>query len=140
MAGILSNPQHLPQREMKGSEGSGYKIKRSAGTCIIFSYIIVLPFAILIIRSFPNTLMAPPKKRGGKKNKPLIDTLPELLVRSLAGNDDFILTFERDPDTGKKMVHVFTGKYITPCMLRKLAGQAISREDEGCTMTSREWT
>jgi hypothetical protein len=83
--------------------------------------------------------MALPKKRGGKTKRPLIDTLPELLVSALADSKDFILCFETDEETGKKNVHVMTGQFITPCMLRKLIGQAESRKDEGSTLTSRRW-
>ena len=82
--------------------------------------------------------MAIPKKRGGKR-KPLIDTLPGLLVSALAENRDFILCFETDEDTGKKKVHVMTGQFITRCMLRKLIGQAKSQKDEGSTRLCRAW-
>ncbi|MCK9581136.1 MAG: hypothetical protein M0Q92_11935 [Methanoregula sp.] len=84
--------------------------------------------------------MALPKKRGRKKQKPLIDTLPELLVSALADSRDFILCFETDEETGKRKVHVMTGQFITPCMLRKLVGQAESQKDEGSTLMSRKWT
>lgn len=83
--------------------------------------------------------MAPPKKRGRRKRKPLIDTLPELLVSALAGSRDFILCFETDEVTGRRHIHVMTGQFITPCMLRKLIGQAESQKDEGSTLTSRRW-
>jgi hypothetical protein len=83
--------------------------------------------------------MALPKKSRRKKRKPLIDTLPELLVSALAENRDFILCFETDENTGKKSIHVMTGQFITPCMLRKLIGQAESQKDEGSTLTSRRW-
>lgn len=82
--------------------------------------------------------MAQPKKRRVHK-KPLIDTLPELLVPAIAGTKDFILTFETDPDTGTKTVHVLTGKFISACMLRKLIGLAESQRDEGSTLESRGW-
>jgi hypothetical protein len=84
--------------------------------------------------------MAPPAgKRRRKRSKPLIDLLPELLVSALAESKDFILCFERDEDTGKRNLHVMTGQFITPCMLRKLIGQAESQKDEGSTLTSRTW-
>jgi hypothetical protein len=83
--------------------------------------------------------MAQPGKPGVKKKQPLIDALPGMLVSALARTDDFILTFETDPDTGKKTVHILTGRFITPCMLRKLRGQAESQRDEGSTQLSRAW-
>jgi hypothetical protein len=94
---------------------------------------------ILIIRYSPFSCMALPKKRGGKKKKPLIDTLPEMLVHAIAMDNDLVLTFETDPDTGVRKIHVMTGKFITPCMLRKLIGQVESQRDEGSTMVSRKW-
>lgn len=66
--------------------------------------------------------MALPKTPGSRKKKALIETLPELLVSALAGRRDFILCFDRDDDTARKKVHVMTGLFITPCMLRKLEG------------------
>ncbi|NMB79961.1 MAG: hypothetical protein GYA23_12810 [Methanomicrobiales archaeon] len=83
--------------------------------------------------------MAPHAKRGSKKGKPLLDTLPELLVHALAADQDFILCHETDEDTGRQKIHVMTGQFITPCMLRKLIGQAESQKDEGSTLTSRSW-
>jgi hypothetical protein len=82
-----------------------------------------------------------PEKRIRKKKarKPIIDLLPELLVKALARQDDFIVTFETDPDTLSKKLHVITGKFITGCMLRKLQGQAESQRDEGSTITTRKW-
>jgi hypothetical protein len=83
--------------------------------------------------------MALPKKSRGKRRKPLIDTLPELLVSALAESKDLILCFETDVETRKRNIHVMTGQFITPCMLRKLIGQAGPRKDEGSTHTSRPW-
>ena len=83
--------------------------------------------------------MASRKKPGGKAQQPLIDLLPGLLVSSLAKAEDFIVTFETDPDTGRRAVHVLTGRFVSPCMLRKLQGLAISQEDEGSRMLTRSW-
>jgi hypothetical protein len=82
-----------------------------------------------------------PERKTRKKRpvKPVIDLLPELLVRALARHDDFIVTCETDPDTAKKMIHIISGKFITPCMLRKLMGQAESQRDEGSSLVSRKW-
>jgi hypothetical protein len=83
--------------------------------------------------------MAMPKKTRGRQKKPLTDTLPELLASAVATDNDFILTFETDPDTGKRMIHAMTGKFITPCMLRKLTGLAESQRDEGSKIVSGKW-
>ncbi len=79
------------------------------------------------------------KSRKRRPVKPVIDILPELLVRALARHDDFIVTCETDPDTGKKMIHLISGKFVTPCMLRKLMGQAEAQRDEGASVVSRKW-
>ncbi len=71
--------------------------------------------------------------------KLVTDILPELLVRALARHDDFIVTCETDPDTGKKQIHILSGKFITPCMLRKLMGQAEAQRDEGASVVSGKW-
>ena len=79
------------------------------------------------------------KTRKKRQQKPVIDLLPELLVQALRRGDDFIMTFEADPITLSKKVHVMTGKFITGCMLRKLQGQTESQRDEGSTITTRDW-
>ena len=83
--------------------------------------------------------MTPTKKHSNHRRKPLIDLLPDLLETAVVESRDFILTTEMDPDTGRRMLHVMTGKFVTPCMLRKLIGQAESQRDEGSTLISRKW-
>ena len=82
-----------------------------------------------------------PEQKSRKKRpvRPVIDLLPELLVRALARHDDFIVTCETDPDTEKKKIHIISGKFVTPCMLRKLMGQAEAQRDEGASVVSRKW-
>jgi hypothetical protein len=82
-----------------------------------------------------------PERKSRKKRpvRPVIDLLPELLVRALARHDDFIVTCETDPDTEKKKIHIISGKFVTPCMLRKLMGQAEAQRDEGASVVSRKW-
>ncbi len=82
-----------------------------------------------------------PERKIRKKRpvKPVIDLLPELLVKALARHDDFMVTCETDPDTAKKKIHIISGKFVSPCMLRKLIGQAESQRDEGSVVISRKW-
>jgi len=80
-----------------------------------------------------------PGKKSRKKEPPLIDTLPALLVSALANSRDFILCFEMDEKTGKRNIHVMTGQFVSSCMLRKLIGVAESQKDEGATLMSRKW-
>jgi hypothetical protein len=79
------------------------------------------------------------KSRRKMPVKPVIDLLPELLVRALAHNDDFIVTCEMDPETEEKKIHIISGKFVTPCMLRKLMGQAEAQRDEGASVVSGKW-
>jgi hypothetical protein len=71
--------------------------------------------------------------------KPVVKMLPELMVRALARHDDFIVTCETDPGSGKTKIHIISGKFVTPCMLRKLLGQAESQRDEGASVVSGNW-
>jgi len=80
-----------------------------------------------------------PGKKSKKKEPPLIDTLPGLLVSALANGRDFILCFETDEETGKRNIHLMTGQFVSSCMLRKLIGVAESQKDEGATLMSRPW-
>ncbi len=80
------------------------------------------------------------RKKGKRRPvKPVIDLVPELLEKALARHDDFIVTYETDEDTGATKIHILTGKFVTPCMLRKLTGQAESQRDEGGSIVSRRW-
>ena len=81
----------------------------------------------------------PVRAAAGKPDRPVIDLLPELLDRALARRDDFIVTCETDPDTEKKTIHIISGRFVTPCMLRKLIGQVASQQDEGGILISRKW-
>jgi len=75
--------------------------------------------------------MAPAKKCRTNRTPPLSAILPTLIESAIADNDDLILTVECDPDSGKRMIHLMTGRFVTPCMLRKLIGEAESQTDEG---------
>jgi len=83
--------------------------------------------------------MAPVKKRRAKKKRSLIDTIPEMLVSALANHDDFILTYDTDPDTGAGNIYAMTGKFVSSCMLRKLMGLVESQQDEGGIIVTRAW-
>jgi hypothetical protein len=93
----------------------------------------------LITFTVPFSRMPERMSRKKRPVKPVIDLLPELLVRALARHDDFIVTCETDPDTGKKQIHILSGKFITSCMLRKLMGHAEAQRDEGASVVSRKW-
>lgn len=79
------------------------------------------------------------KRRAPVKKPPLIDLVPQMLVSALAGDQDFILCFETDEETGRKRVHAMTGRFVSDCMLRKLIGKAESQKDEGSVLVTRPW-
>jgi hypothetical protein len=79
------------------------------------------------------------KTRKRRPVKPVIDLVPALLVKALARHDDFIVRYETDPDTAPIKIHILSGKFVTPCMLHKLMGQAESQRDEGSSIVSRKW-
>ncbi|WP_321507999.1 hypothetical protein [uncultured Methanoregula sp.] len=83
--------------------------------------------------------MARPRKRSRRQEKFPVESLPVIIGQALADNDDFILTYETDPETGSRKIHAFTGKYISSCMLRKLRGLAESQKDEGSRKISGNW-
>ncbi|NLD57460.1 MAG: hypothetical protein GX651_04920 [Methanomicrobiales archaeon] len=83
--------------------------------------------------------MARQAQRNPKKSEPLATMLPGLLDRALEEGRDFILCYETDEDTGKRRIHIMTGSFVSPCMLRKLIGLAESQKDEGSTLASRAW-
>jgi len=84
--------------------------------------------------------MAHPGIRSGKRKTAFVASLPELIESALSGNDDFILTVETDPGTGSRRAVALTGKFISPCMMRKLLGLAESERDEGSRIVTCDWT
>jgi len=83
--------------------------------------------------------MAPPKKRGVARKRPLTEVLSAMLAHALEQKEDFILTCETDPDSGTERVHAMTGKFVSECMLRKLIGKAESQRDEGSSLVTRRY-
>ncbi|MGD0533861.1 hypothetical protein [Methanoregula sp.] len=79
------------------------------------------------------------KKHRLRTKKSLTDTLPEMVVSALANHEDFIVTYETDPETKKKSLYVMTGDLITPDMLATLKEQIAQRKEEGCTIITRDW-
>ena len=84
--------------------------------------------------------MAPKiQQRRKNKRKSIIELLPDMLTSALSNNDDFIITFETNPDDGKCDLHVLRGKLITPCMLGTLKNRVELQHDEGSTIITRDW-
>ena len=83
--------------------------------------------------------MAAAKKRRGRQSPTLADAIPELLVSALEKEDDLIVTCETDPDTGKKTLHVMTGKLVSTCMLNKLKARIAAYPEDGSMIVSGKW-
>ena len=89
---------------------------------------------------YPISPMAPKVQQRGKKGKKsIIELLPDMLASALTNQDDFIITYETNPDTGKRVFHVLQGKLITPCMLGTLKNRVELQQEEGCTILTRHW-
>jgi len=83
--------------------------------------------------------MAAVKKHRGKRSIPLTEAIPELLASALEKQDDLIVTCETNPDTGRKTLHVMTGKLISTCMLNKLKTLIETYPEDGGTIRSGKW-
>ena len=79
------------------------------------------------------------KKHRLRTKKSLIDTLPEMVVSALANHEDFVITYETDPDIKKKSLYVMTGNLITSDMLATLKQQIATQTEEGYTIITRDW-
>jgi hypothetical protein len=79
------------------------------------------------------------KKHRLRTKKSLIDTLPELVISALANHEDFVVTYETDPETKKKSLYVMTGDLITPDMLVTLKQQIERKKEEGNSIIARDW-
>jgi len=62
-----------------------------------------------------------------------------MLASALANQDDFILTYEINPDDTTCRLHVLRGKLITPCMLGTLKNRVELLHDEGSTIMTQRW-
>jgi hypothetical protein len=86
--------------------------------------------------------MAQKKKRPQKTKKPekpLPETLSEVLASALTRQDDVILTYELNTDEDTWKIHVMTGKLISPCMLGTLKNRVELQEKEGSAIITRDW-
>jgi hypothetical protein len=79
------------------------------------------------------------KKHRLRTKKSLIDTLPEMVISALANHEDFVVTYETDPNTKKKSLYVMTGDLITPDMLATLKQQIERKKEEGNSIITRDW-
>jgi len=79
------------------------------------------------------------KSRRKQTGKPFHEAVTDLIFSSLANHEDFILTYETDPDTGeKKEIHVMTGKFITPGQLATIKKKCEQQQESGSRHVTRK--
>ncbi len=71
------------------------------------------------------------KTRRKNDEKPFHEAVTDLLFSSMANHEDFILTYEVNPSSNKKEIHVMSGKLISPDLLGKLKEHVAQQLDEG---------
>ena len=79
------------------------------------------------------------KKHRVRTKKTLVDTLPEMLLAALANHEDFIVTYETDPETKKRSLYIMSGSLVSPEMLASLKADIERKKEEGSTSVSRDW-
>jgi hypothetical protein len=71
------------------------------------------------------------KGRRKKDEKPFHEAVTDLLFSAMANHEDFVLTYEINPETNKKEIHVMAGKLVSSEMLGKLKSHVTEQLDEG---------
>jgi hypothetical protein len=79
------------------------------------------------------------KKHRVRTKKTLVDTLPEMLLAALANHEDFVVTYETDPETKKRSLYIMSGSLIRPEMLASLKQEIERKKEEGSTIVTRDW-
>jgi hypothetical protein len=71
------------------------------------------------------------KTRRKNDEKPFHEAVTDLLFSSMANHEDFVLTYEVNPSTNKKEIHVMSGKLISSDLLGKLKAHVAEQLDDG---------
>jgi hypothetical protein len=71
------------------------------------------------------------KARRKENEKPFHEAVTDLLFSAMANHEDFVLTYEINPTTDKKEIHVMAGKLVSPEMLGKLKTQVTEQLEDG---------
>ena len=71
------------------------------------------------------------KTRRKNDEKPFHEAVTDLLFSSMANHEDFVLTYEVNPSTNKKEIHVMSGKLISSDLLGKLKEHVAQQLDDG---------
>ena len=78
-----------------------------------------------------RTVMTIRKARRKKSEKPFHEAVTDLLFSSMANHEDFVLTYEMNPDTAKKEIHVMAGRLISPSMLGTMKDEVAMQLEDG---------
>ena len=71
------------------------------------------------------------KGRRKKAEKPFHEAVTDLLFSAMANHEDFVLTYEVNPTTGKKEIHVMSGKLVSPDQLGTFKAHVAQQLDDG---------
>jgi hypothetical protein len=71
------------------------------------------------------------KGRRTKSGKPFHEAVTDLLFSAMANHEDFIVTYEKNPATGKMEIHVMSGELITPEALASLKNEVAHQLEAG---------
>ncbi|MDO8873242.1 MAG: hypothetical protein Q7V05_11005 [Methanoregula sp.] len=71
------------------------------------------------------------KMRRKNAEKPFHEAVTDLLFSAMANHEDFILTYEVNPSTSKKEIHVMSGKLISSDLLGTFKAHVAQQLDEG---------
>jgi hypothetical protein len=71
------------------------------------------------------------KTRRKNDEKPFHEAVTDLLFSAMANHEDFVMTYEINPTTGKKEIHVMSGRLISPDMVGILKNHVTEQFEEG---------
>ena len=71
------------------------------------------------------------KTRRKNDETPFHEAVTDLLFSAMANHEDFVMTYDVNPTTGKKEVHVMVGKLISPEMVGTFKDHVTNQLDEG---------
>ena len=71
------------------------------------------------------------KTRRKNDEKPFHEAVTDLLFSAMANHEDFVLTYEVNPTTGKKEIHVMSGKLVSPDQLGTFKNHVAQQLEDG---------
>ncbi|WP_321505779.1 hypothetical protein [uncultured Methanoregula sp.] len=72
-------------------------------------------------------------RKGRRKDneKPFHEAVTDLLFSAMANHEDFIVTYEQNPTTGKKEIHIMSGRLIAPEALASMKAEVARQLEDG---------